>query len=212
MHGLSSKLHLLANSLTHTTFCTDHKPCIQMLWLIELGPVRFFWGWIGLFLSSVFFPKKKTQGGRDADIVMTERVSLGIVVPPSQAPFPVGSVSGLQRGGILAAAPPLWLTTSGFKNIYGFISISHLRSSSVDHLNGNTWELLWVYSKIGFMGNSHSKCLMSFGLRLLNSRHHQDINKAWLLCKYQERNKCWRSYFWKFFYNSYQGQFTRTNG
>ena len=32
--------------------------------------------------------------------------------------------------------PPLWLTTSGFKNIYGLISISHLQSSLFDHLNG----------------------------------------------------------------------------
>lgn len=28
---------------------------------------------------------------------------------------------------------------------------------------------------------------MSFGRSLLNSRHYQNINKAWLLCKYQGR-------------------------
>lgn len=50
-----------------------------------------------------------------------------------------------------------------------------------------TWELLWVHSQIGFMGNSHSKRLMSFGLILPSSRHNLNINKVWLLCKYHNR-------------------------
>lgn len=88
-----------------------------------------------LFLSGIFFSEQKKQG-RIADIVMTKGVRLGIVAPSSQAHFPAGSASELQRRGVLAATS-LWLTTSGFKNIRRLISISHLQSSLIDHLNGN---------------------------------------------------------------------------
>lgn len=117
---------------------------------------------------------------------MTEGVRQALWHLPAR-PLSCGKCFTATEEGMSWQPPPLWLTTSGFKNIYGLISISHLQSSSVDHPNGNMWELLWVYSGVRFMGNSHSKCSMSFGPILLNSGHHRNINKAWVLRKYQDR-------------------------
>lgn len=143
---------------------------------------------------------------------MTEGVRLGIMVPPSQALFPARSVSELQRGGCLGSCLPFHWPHRALKISMGSLASAICRAL-LQTILMETWEHIWVHSKIGFMGNSHSRYLMSFGLFLLNSRHHQNINKVWLLCKYQDREiSIGTDISGKFSITFYQGQFTRRNG
>lgn len=129
----------------------------------------------------------------------------------SQAHLPAESASELQRRECLGSCLPSDWPHQALKISMGSLASAICRVLSLTILM-ELWELLRVHSTTGFMGKSHSRCSMSFGLILLNSRHYQNINKGWLLCKYQHREvRCWHRYFWKVFYNIYQGQCTGRN-